>query len=293
MKYSSIYDDITVLTVTHNSSNVIENFLNTLDINFKLVIVDNNSMDNTKIILKTHNRNSISLFFNDKGLGFGSGANIGLKTIKSKFVLLVNPDSIIKTNEISKLISAAKNYKNAAIISPLHRNENGNVHIPARPFFFNLNKKNTLALDNFVGDCSVEHISGAIMLLNKSKLDKVGFFDENFFLYYEDDDLCIRSKKAGFENILVHGAIIDHFGGGSIGPPTMKNQWEKHFHFYFSRCYIQKKYFGTLSSKIMATKIFVNYLFKFFGHLIILQLNKIMKDLACISGATIFLIKGK
>ena len=136
MKYSSIYDDITVLTVTHNSSNVIEDFLNTLDTNFKLVIVDNNSVDNTKTILKKHNRKSINLFFNDKGLGFGSGANIGLKTIKSKFVLLVNPDSIIKTNEISKLISAAKNYKNAAIISPLHRNENGNVHIPARPFFF-------------------------------------------------------------------------------------------------------------------------------------------------------------
>ena len=72
----------------------------------------------------------------------------------------------------------------------------GDLHIPSKPFFYNGNK-DLLNYKIFFGDCSVEHLSGAIMLLDNEKIKKIGFFDENFFLYYEDDDLCIKSKKWG------------------------------------------------------------------------------------------------
>ena len=85
-------------------------------------------------------------------------------------------------------------YKNAAIVSPLHRNSKNEIHIPSRQFFFNKNK-DRLTIENFKGDTSVEHLSGAVMLFNNEKIKKIGFFDENFFLYFEDDDLCIRSKE--------------------------------------------------------------------------------------------------
>ena len=242
MKYA--YKDITILTVTHNSENVINSFLNNVNKKFKLIVVDNNSLDNTKLILKKDIRPYKTLFFNKIGLGFGSGANVGLRHIKTKYVLLVNPDTIINDNQIKKLYEAAKKYSNAAILSPMHVNESGIKHIPSRSFFFKNEKKSSLNIDNFCGDCSVEHLSGAIMLINKTNLDKIGFFDESFFLYYEDDDLCIRSKKAGFENILVHDVIVSHLGGGSIGPDNFKNQWEKNFHFNYSRCYIEKNILG-------------------------------------------------
>jgi GT2 family glycosyltransferase len=284
--------DITVLTVTHNSENVIDSFLKNLNVEFKLIVVDNSSLDKTKSILKKDIRPFKKLFFNKKGLGFGSGANIGLRQIKTKYVLLINPDTIIKVDQIEKLYNTAKKYPNAGVLSPLHSNERGEVHVPSRSFFFNKELVNSLTLENFSGDCSVEHLSGAIMLLNKSNLNKIGLFDENFFLYYEDDDLCIRSKNAGFENILVHDIVVNHYGGGSIGPPNFKNQWEKNFHFCYSRCYIEKKYFGVLRSNLIAIKILLTFLLKFIGHIILFKFKKITKDIASFSGAIFFLIKG-
>ncbi len=288
MKY--VYKDITILTVTHNSENVIDCFLNNINKKFKLIVVDNNSRDSTKLILKKDNRPYKTLFFNKIGLGFGSGANVGLRHIETKYVLLVNPDTILNDTQIKKLYKAAKKYSNATILSPMHVNEKGVEHIPSRSFFFTKDKNTSLNTDNFCGDCSVEHLSGAIMLINKTNLDKIGFFDESFFLYYEDDDLCIRSKNAGFENVLVHDVVISHVGGGSVGPDNFKNQWEKNFHLNYSRCYIEKKYFGVLNSKLMAIKIFFKFLFKMLGHLMILRLSKITKDIASLSGAISFLI---
>ena len=69
MKY--VYKDITILTVTHNSENVIDCFLNNINKKFKLIVVDNNSRDSTKLILKKDNRPYKTLFFNKIGLGFG------------------------------------------------------------------------------------------------------------------------------------------------------------------------------------------------------------------------------
>jgi len=288
----SFYKNITVLTVTHNSASVIETFLKNINKQFNLVVVDNNSSDKTKTILKQNIRPYKTLIFNKIGLGFGSGANVGLREIKTKFILLLNPDTVISDNQIEKLYNAANKYTNAALLAPLHVNENGNKHIPSRNFFFSKVKKHNLNLENLCGDCSVEHLSGAILLINKKHIDKIGNFDEKFFLYFEDDDLCIRSKNAGYENVLVHDVIVKHSGGGSIGPPNFKNQWEKNFHLNYSRCYIEKKYFGIIKSKYIAIKIFLIFFVKFVGHLTLLQFRKIPKDIASMAGAISFLIKG-
>ena len=292
MNNHEIFKNVTVLTVTHNSENVIKKFLKSLDRNLKLVVVDNESKDQTRAILKKQINKSITLIFNDKGLGFGKAANIGLRTIKTDYVMLINPDARIDLVSISKLYKKARVYQNAAILAPLHRNNNGEIHAPVRPFFFN-RQNDVLNLNNLFGDCSVEYLSGALMFLDRTKIEKIGFFDENFFLYYEDDDLCIKSRKHGFENILVSKVIIDHFAGGSIGPPTIFNQWEKHFHMSFSRCYIEKKYFGKFKSIKISVYIILKSFIKFWGHVLILQLNKTLKDMASLYGALSYMLMKK
>ncbi len=292
MNSRELFKNITILTVTHNSEGVISEFLKSIHVKFKLFVVDNESKDKTRCILKNHRQDSKKLVFNEKGLGFGRAANIGLKNIKTNYVLLINPDAKIDTKSISKLYEKAKIYANAAILAPLHRNFGGCVHVPVRPFFFN-KQNDLLTLDNFYGDCSVEYLSGAVMLLDRKKIEKIGYFDDKIFLYYDDDDLCIKSRKHGFENILVSNVIVDHFAGGSIGPPTFQNQWEKFFHMSFSRCYIEKKYFGIFKSLKISLSILIKSFIKLLGHILVLQFGKTLKDMASFTGALFYMLKIK
>lgn len=292
MKSNQIFNDVTILIVTHNAENVLTNFLESLNPKFKLVIVDNASSDNTREIIKQYKTEKYRVILNKFGVGFGRGSNLGIKSINTKFTLLINPDTTINLEAIKKLYESAKLYENASILSPLHRNSNNEIHIPSRPFFYN-NNKDRLTIKNFKGDCSVEHLSGAVMLLNNEKINKIGLFDENFFLYFEDDDLCIKSKKAGFENILVFDAVIDHIAGGSIGPPNIHNQWEKFSNMSFSRCYIEKKYFGKLRALKISTLIIFRSILKFIGHILILKFKKLLRDLAHLYGALFYLIGNK
>tara|TARA_B100000579_G_scaffold422463_1_gene424513 strand:- start:493 stop:1371 length:879 start_codon:yes stop_codon:yes gene_type:complete len=287
---NQLFNNITIVTVTHNSEHIITNFLDTLDRRFNLCVIDNASQDNTKLILKKAKHKNLKLIFNKKGLGFGSAANIGIRKSETKYILLINPDTKINFDSILKLYKASIKYENAAILSPMHKNSDGKVHLPIKPFFYN-GKKDSLNIKNFKGDCSVEHLSGAIMLLNKEKVIKIGLFDENFFLYYEDDDLCIKSRKNGFENILVFNTVIEHFAGGSIGPPTIKNQWEKFVNMSFSRCYIEKKYFGNFKANKISISIMLKSIIKLLGHLMTLQFNKTLKDLAHFHGAMIYILR--
>ncbi len=290
MLTNQLFKDITIVTVTHNSENVITSFLETLDRRFKLCVIDNASKDKTRLILKKAKYKNLKLIFNKIGLGFGTAANLGIRKSKTKYILLINPDTKIDFESVLKLYKAALKYTNAAILSPMHKNSDGKVHLPIKPFFFNGNE-NLLNIKNFKGDCSVEHLSGAIMFLNKEKVIKIGLFDENFFLYYEDDDLCIKSRKNGFENILVFNTVVEHFVGGSIGPPTIKNQWAKFVNMSFSRCYIEKKYFGNFNANKISISIILKSIIKLLGHLMILQINKTLKDLAHFYGAIIFILR--
>ena len=292
MKNNQLYKDITVLIVTHNAENVLTNFIKSLNPKFKLVIVDNASSDNTREIIKQYKTEKYKIILNKVGVGFGKGSNLGINCINTKFTLLINPDTTINIEAVKKLYESAKLYKNAAILSPLHRNSNYEIHIPSRPFFYNKNK-DRLSIKNFKGDCSVEHLSGAVMLLNNEKIKKIGLFDENFFLYFEDDDLCIKSKKAGFENILVSDAVIDHIAGGSIGPPNIQNQWEKFSNMSFSRCYIEKKYFGKVKAFKISTLIIFRSILKFVGHILIFKIKKVLRDLAHLYGALVYLLGNK
>ena len=74
-------------------------------------------------------------------------------------------------------------------------------------------------------------------------MKKIGFFDENIFLYYEDDDLCIKSRENGFENILVSKVIVDHFAGGSIGYSNDIKSMGKIFPYEFFKMLYSKEIF--------------------------------------------------
>ena len=135
MKNSQLFKDITVLIVTHNAENVLVNFFKSLNPEFKLIVVDNASTDNTRKIIKQYKTPKYKVILNQVGVGFGTGSNLGIKCINTKFTLLINPDTTINLEAVKKLYQSAKLYKNAAILSPLHRNSKNEIHIPSRQFF--------------------------------------------------------------------------------------------------------------------------------------------------------------
>ena len=138
----------------------------------------------------------------------------------------------------------------------MHKNSQGEVHLPTKPFFFN-GTRDSLNLENIQGDCSVEHLSGAIMLVDKEKILKLGSFDENFFLYYEDDDFFQKCNLLKLKLYLVTDSLFSHTKYQkkeeklNLHSTTFSNKDEKNstfivggWHGQWSKFYYFKKNFG-------------------------------------------------
>ena len=117
----------------------------------------------------------------------GSGNNIGLKAADTDYVLLLNPDVLLEENTIEELFIASQNLKNFSMLAPLEKNFNN---------YGFLNKK--ITNKNFEDSpFEVDFIDGFSMLINKKKFKEIGYFDEKFFMYLENNELCKRSRDKG------------------------------------------------------------------------------------------------
>lgn len=194
-----------------------------------VLVIDNNSTDKSffkaKSDLKFKGKN-IEFVENNENLGFSKGYNSTLKKIKTEFVLLLNPDCILKKGVIKKIFENFEDESVGAatckIILP-----NGKVDLTAHRGFptplasllYVLGNDSIYHLTNKLSEQihEVDAISGAFFMTKKSLLERVGFLDERFFLYGEDIDLSLRIKKAGFKIIYDPSVEITHFKGISSG----------------------------------------------------------------------------
>jgi N-acetylglucosaminyl-diphospho-decaprenol L-rhamnosyltransferase len=191
---TSLADELTLVTIGYNSANVIPSHIDSMVRSAssplpRWIYVDNASTDATDSLLASYG-NYIELIKNPENLGFGSACNIGIQAAKTRFVLILNPDTQLSEKDVQILLDKAKEMK-AAIAGPATKAE----------------------IDNRVE--YVSSLSGAAMLFDKSLMDEVGYFDERFFLYREDVDICKRACDAGKHVLYVGSARIAHVGGGS------------------------------------------------------------------------------
>ncbi|MBL0318268.1 MAG: glycosyltransferase family 2 protein [Alphaproteobacteria bacterium] len=228
---------VTPIIVTYNSDAVIATCLAHLE-GFKTVfVVDNASRDNTLDVVKKTcpHATIIPLATNE---GFGKANNKALEKVTTPFAMLVNPDALIESDDIQKLYAACKRYPQAALCAPRQFYPNGRS-MGLKDHMF---KKSTKYQDIVPeGDVCVEFLSGALLFANMAQLKKVGFFDPNIFLYYEDNDLSLRCLQHKVEMILIPDAkVVHHLGRSS--PVTPKIVWIKNFHTAWSKLYLYKKY---------------------------------------------------
>lgn len=207
--------------------------------NFELaVLILNNSPK--KLTLPSFPNLKVKIIDNKKNLGFSVGHNVGIKYAiehGADYVLILNNDTIIDKNLIANLLETANSNEDAGIVAPKIYFAKGFEYHKDRYRKEDLGKvlwyaggimdwKNIIGHHRGVDDIDhgqyekieeTDFASGCCMLVKKDVFEKVGLFDEKYFLYYEDNNLCQRAKKAGLKTIYSPKAFMWHKNAGSAG----------------------------------------------------------------------------
>jgi GT2 family glycosyltransferase len=250
----------TAIIVTYNSANVIVRCLQSVlaapEI-AEVIVVDNCGVDDTCDIIQ-RDFPTVTLIENPRNEGFGRANNTGLGKVRTDYALLINPDAVLEKDALRLLVDAAKKYENAAILAPALYDEQGALHKSFKQSVFAREKKKA----GFIqpeGDVCADFLSGAVWLCNMKHLRTVGFFDKNIFLYYEDDDLCLRVRKAGLGLVYVPQARAMHMMGASSGASKPEVEYFKQQHLIYSRLYLEEKYNGSKAAKRLAGRLNLEY----------------------------------
>ncbi|MCH7799019.1 MAG: glycosyltransferase family 2 protein [Planctomycetes bacterium] len=279
---------VAVVIVTHHSAAVIGACLDSVRDVDQLIVVDNASDDETRQIV-AQKAPAAEVLHNAVGVGYGNGANQGLARVACEFALMVNPDSVLRPDAIAELLAAAERYPEAAMFGPTLLKPSGEVELSHDVSLFERRRYGKRDGESPpVGDCSAASLSGAVVLLRMAALKQVGFFDSNLFLYYDDDDMCMRLGAAGYGLVLAPAAVAEHRGAGSVRP-SPGYYWEKFWHMAWSRLYMEEKYHGPAAMRRMALGNGLRYAAKTIAHTVTLNRHKAWRDAARTSGAIAYL----
>ena len=251
-------DDITFIIVTYQSEKIIKNCLDSLPRESKKIIVENSNNINLDEELRDKYDN-IEVIFSEN-LGMGAGNNIGLKSCKTNYAYVLNPDTKFNKDTIPNLLETLNGISDFTLASPLNDNKN----FPN----FKKKEKETSKNKNFI---SVDSIDGFSMLFNLQKFKDKTYFDENFFLYLENDDLCLRVKQKKEFIYIITNSLINHKGSIS-SDENLENL--RNWHWMWSKFYYNKKHYGFLIAIKNTFFNFTGALIKYFIFLIFFQEKK-------------------
>tara|TARA_Y100000996_G_scaffold111791_1_gene82751 strand:- start:1001 stop:1831 length:831 start_codon:yes stop_codon:yes gene_type:complete len=251
--------NLTIVIVSFNSGDILHRCIKSIDKKYPIIIVENSLNNKLKFELEKIYPN-VNCILPKENLGYGAGNNLGIKQAKSKYVLILNPDTILYEDTISNLLIQAEIIKDFSIIGPrIVENEN--------------EKPELLKKDNE----SVQYIKGFAILFNKEKFDKIGLFDENYFLYFEEIDLCKRITNSGNKIYLVKNSLIKHVGGKSHEDKfNVEMELSRNWHWMWSTFYYYKKNYNYLYAVKKVYKNFLSSLFKFLFYSLVFNKEKKM-----------------
>jgi GT2 family glycosyltransferase len=239
---------------------------------FKKIIIDNSN--NVELKNKVEANFKIEKYIlNEKNIGFSSGYNQGVKLCETDFLLILNPDCIITNESIIKLYEKLMFNEDCFLTTSTSYNENNQLTYSGGLLPENGEKDLPIKLE---GDICVENALGACMLLKKKDFIEIGLFDEIFFIFFSDDNLCREIKKKNKYIIQVFNSKCIH----SHGISKIKNIFEKIYlreHYYlldkFHYFHKSNKHKDKMNNIINKKN---NYLIKIFFSLITMRLKKVV-----------------
>lgn len=222
---------LSIIIVNYNSGNHLQDCLASIEkvedeADIYTYVVDNASMDGSAVEAKKK-FSWVQFILNRENLGFGKANNQILKKVDTEYILLLNPDAVLEEGVIKKMIAFMNKNKDVGAATCKVVHENGEIDWATHRGFptpwasllymFGNDTKYHLTERNFSEPHEVDAISGAFFITRKTIVDEVGVFDEDYFMYAEDIDLCYRIKQAGYKIMYVPDVQIVHLKGVSSG----------------------------------------------------------------------------
>ena len=251
--------NLTVIIVSFFSGKVIHDCISSIPEDIKIIIVDNSNDKFFKNEIE-NKYNNVRCILSEKNIGMGAGNNYGLSEIDTDYGLVLNPDVVLRNDTIDEMIFASKQIDTFSIISPIMDDENY-PNYKLRKWDNSINKKKE--------PFKVKSVDGFAMLLNLSRLNKFEnfrnneYFDENIFLYLENDDLCKRIVENGENIYVVPKSKIKHLGAKAVDEKyEYEIELSRNWHWVWSKFYFNKKHYGYLNAFFKVCPIFISATFK-------------------------------
>ena len=259
-----------IILIYEENLNVIYECLKSVK-NFKVIIIDN--ANNIKRRDKIQKDFKIDKYFlNKKNYGFSKAINIGIKNCSTDYLLILNPDCIISKKSIDILLENLEKYQNCFMTTPTLVNHNNKIEQNASMFPETCIPKEPI---NIHGDICCQSVLAAAMMCRTKEIIKIGLFDENFFLFYEDDDLCKRVRNLKKSIIQIYNAKAIHIHGqGKSIKSSLKKSFIINYNMTFSELYYLYK-IGNHQQKLKAlSNKIVSYIIKTIMNFLIFRFNK-------------------
>jgi N-acetylglucosaminyl-diphospho-decaprenol L-rhamnosyltransferase len=249
---------LAVVVVNYNAGEYLSRCLGSVfassgDITLDVVVVDNGSRDGSAAAATSEHPRA-RLIENRSNLGFAAGANVGIRATEAPYLLFLNPDAEIVSGTLASLVKVAEERPDAGAVGPLVRNPDRTIQPSARrvPRTFEAlmhaflgpvapgnrwTRAYTMADWDRTTEREAEWISGSAMLLRRRALHDVGVFDEGYFMYVEDVDLCTRLRRSGWTVLFSPELEVIHEIGVSARGQSrrMAREHSRSIYRYFSK----------------------------------------------------------
>jgi N-acetylglucosaminyl-diphospho-decaprenol L-rhamnosyltransferase len=224
-----------VVLVTYNSAEVVGDAIRSIPSGHQVIVVDNASRDDSADIARALGAEVLAT---SENLGFGTACNRGAALAQHDKLLFLNPDARLRPDTLDRLAQAFENYSDAAAFNPRL------VDAAGRQFFSKRNR--FVSREHWLdappqADAEIPMAVGAALAMRTDVFRKLGGFDENIFLYFEDVDLSARIINSGYAIRHIHDAVATHLEGKSSGTDQNTSAF-KEYHYAKAQFYTNRKH---------------------------------------------------
>lgn len=242
--------DLSIIIVSWNTADALAACLHSLKaappsgLVFETIVVDNASNDESVARLRAHHRD-VRLIESGRNLGFAGGNNLGLQASRGRYGVLLNSDTVVAPGALETLVEFLESHPSAAACGPRLLRPDGS----SQPFAFGADPSpayllrrgfKRLLLQEPLHDWeasttqTVDWVAGTCLVARRAAWEQIGLLDEAFFMYFEDNDWCLRMRQRGWVIYFVAEAAITHLGGQSaaLNPEASAAYYRSLKHFY-------------------------------------------------------------